>query len=131
MWTYCRHGEQLLKAVKTHDVSAVRLLITQTGVDVNYNHKPFHPAFSPLVLCAFEGLLESVKVLVELKADLDWAGTTGNTALMLAARGGRFEAVQLLCKAGADLFKTDINNKTALHSAVEITRRAGGQGPQI
>jgi len=66
-------------------------------------------------LYALKDLLENYKVPV----DVDHKSMPGFTALHLACRKGRLEAVEWLLENGADIEKTDEKGRTALYHAVK------------
>jgi ankyrin repeat protein len=71
-----------------------------------------------LMLAAAAGHTEAVKVLVELRADVNADGDDGMTALMLAAEAGKSEAVKVLVELRADVNAAgDDNRMTALMHA--------------
>ncbi len=57
--------------------------------------------------------LESVEILLENGADVDYRDQDGKTALMIAAEIGSGEIVEFLIKKGADVLAKDNNHKTA------------------
>ena len=54
------------------------------------------------MLAASNGRLEVVKTLIEADADMDMEDSTGQTAIMLAEKGGHKEIVEYLRKSGAE-----------------------------
>jgi len=64
--------------------------------------------------------MDSVKALVECKADINWpALETGASALILGAETGEMELVNFLLEAKADLNHSDKQGASALHWAAE------------
>ncbi|MBY0239349.1 MAG: ankyrin repeat domain-containing protein [Burkholderiaceae bacterium] len=93
---------------------AVQALIGK-GAQVN------RKGWTPLHFAATAGDLEIMAILLERYAYIDAASPTGFTPLMLAAREGKEEAVQLLLREGADATIKDF----AFHiDAAEFARRA-------
>lgn len=72
-----------------------------------------------LIAAASYGQLESVKVLLEAKADIHAITLMGHTALHMAAKVGRADIAEELIAAGADVFATNSAYQTpydlALH----------------
>lgn len=74
-------------------------------------------------------------MLIKAGAKVDGASDNGNTALMVAARGGHIEVVKLLLANRADPNKTLESGDTALDLALrsqntdigDLLRRAGGK----
>lgn len=58
-----------------------------------------------------EERLETIKLLVELGADVNWACDHGITPLMMAANFGEVELIQYLVDQGADLAAHDLGKK--------------------
>lgn len=61
-----------------------------------------------------------MRKLIEYKADVNTQSITGHTALMLAARAGNAEAVQLLLQANADVGRASDDGDTALSIATKM-----------
>jgi len=73
--------------------------------------------FTPLMIAAQEGYLDTVAVLITLGADLEAAEENGLTSLMAAARDGHIEIVRLLLEAGANWNTKTLAGSTALDVA--------------
>ena len=106
----------LMKAVQNNDVSAVKKLIAEgvnvSELDANQD--------APLVMAAYEGRAEIVKLLLEAGADVTAVDPGMRaTALHAAAYAGRTEAARLLIQYHIDINKQGPNNGyTALHDAI-------------
>lgn len=70
-----------------------------------------------LIYAAYHGKLESVKALIEAKANINFTNSGGHTALMYAAYEGKTEIVNELIKDGADVNIADKSGLTALTQA--------------
>ena len=93
-------GSPLLWAAGLGTPEAVELLIA-SGAEVSIQDKN---GLTPLLWAAGTGDPRSVQILVDSKADLNIADNlTGDTAIMRAARNGKFESLTILIKAGAPL----------------------------
>ena len=93
-------GSPLLWAAGLGTPEAVELLI-DSGAEVSIQDKN---GLTPLLWAAGTGDPRSVQILVDKKADLNIADNlTGDTAIMRAARNGKFESLTILIKAGAPL----------------------------
>jgi TonB family protein len=83
------------------------------------------PGFSALGRAALAGRTETVKALIEGKADVKWVDPkSGYTALMLAAGMGHSECVKVLIEAGAEVSATSGGKATALHMAAQADAEA-------
>jgi len=77
-----------------------------------------------LHIVASSGRLDIVNLLIEhllisKKISLDTKDTDGNTALILATKGGHQEVCQVLLKSGADHTVNDLLGNNALHWAIK------------
>lgn len=106
----------LMNAVNKNDVAAVKKLIAQ-GVNVSELDSS-HDA--PLVMAAYLGHAEIVRLLLEAGADVKAVDPGMKaTALHAAAYAGRTEAAKLLIQYHIDIDKQGPNNGyTALHDAI-------------
>jgi ankyrin repeat protein len=106
----------LMDAVKANAIETVRKLIQEgadvNGLDVNGD--------APLVIAAYEGHTEIVKMLLEAGADVRAVDPGMKaTALHAAAYAGRTEAARLLIEYHIDIDKQGpYNGYTALHDAI-------------
>lgn len=104
----------LMMAAFKHNKAAVNALIAR-GAQVN------RKGWTPLHFAATAGDLDIMGILLERHAYIDAASPTGFTPLMLAAREGKEEAVQLLLREGAD---ATIKDEAFKIDAAEFARRA-------
>ena len=106
----------IMKAVKSNDVAGVKKLIEQ-GVNVS---ELDGNGDAPLVMAAYEGHNEIVKLLLEAGADVTAVDPGMKaTALHAASYAGRTEAAKLLIAYKIDIDKQGpYNGYTALHDAI-------------
>ena len=113
----------LWEAAGRGDVEHVRTLLG-SEVDLEWTVDKERPnaalGWTPLIVAAFHGNEEVVRLLVEAGANKD-AKTLdlGATALIMAAENNNEAVVQLLLDAGADKDVKDNDGKTALDVANE------------
>ena len=101
-------GTPLLWAAGLGTPEAVSLLIA-SGAKVSVQDKN---GLTPLLWAAGTGDPRSVQILIDNKADLDVADNlTGDTAIMRAARNGKYESLVILIKAGS---KLDMKNRQGM-----------------
>ena len=106
----------LMQAVKSKDAARVKELIRQ-GVNVSELDAN---GDAPLVMAAYEGLTEIVRLLLEAGADVTAVDPGMKaTALHAAAYAGRTEAAKLLIQYKIEIDKQGpYNGYTALHDAI-------------
>lgn len=106
----------LMKAVQHNDPATVKRLIAE-GVNVSELDAN---GDAPLVMAAYKGYTEVVRLLLEAGADVTAVDPGMKaTALHAAAYAGRTEAAKLLIEHGIDIDKQGPNNGyTALHDAI-------------
>jgi len=106
----------LMNAVRSNDAAGVKKLIEQ-GVNVSELDANRD---APLVMAAYLGHSEIVRLLLEAGADVAAVDPGMKaTALHAAAYAGRTEAAKLLIQYGIDVDKQGPNNGyTALHDAI-------------
>ena len=106
----------LMRAVQNNDVAEVKRLIAQ-GANVNELDANQD---APLVMAAYEGHTEIVRLLLEAGADVTAVDPSMKaTALHAAAYAGRTEAAKLLIQHHIDINKQGPRNGyTALHDAI-------------
>lgn len=106
----------LMQAVNAKDAAKVRALIAQ-GVNINEYDAS---GDAPLVMAAYLGHTEIVKLLLDAGADLTVVDPGMKaTALHAASYAGRTEAARLLVEAGIEIDKQGpYNGYTALHDAI-------------
>ncbi len=73
-----------------------------------------------LLFAARQGEIESVKALLDAKADINAVDSDGNNALTLAILNTHYDLTQMLIDRGADPNIAAKNGRTALYSAVEM-----------
>ncbi|MBI2677057.1 MAG: ankyrin repeat domain-containing protein [Candidatus Yanofskybacteria bacterium] len=104
----------LLSASRANLPKTIKAVIEE-GVDPNI--KRLTDGYTPLLLAAWDGLLDNVRVLVEAGADINAVSNEGGSALMLAAQRGWREIVEYLLSRGADKTLVDLEGYTALGAA--------------
>ncbi len=73
-----------------------------------------------LLFAARQGEIETVKALLDAKADINAVDSDGNNALTLAILNNHFDLTKMLIDRGADPNIAAANGRTALYSAVEM-----------
>jgi len=100
------------------DAQAVKLLL-YFGADPNGRLQNDKGTMSPLHHSAKSGSVECTRILLEYHADVKYADSWGNTALIFAAIYGKSrELCQLLLEKGADISAQDRMGYTPLRAAI-------------
>lgn len=114
--------EVFLQKADAGDLPTIQLFLS-AGMDPKSRNSV--NGMSALMMAAFEGHPEVVKVLVENRAELNAQNKEGWTALMLATLRGHSEVVRQLLEKGADVRLKNTVGWTALKVA------SGSQHPEI
>ena len=132
-----RETTAMMWAAEQNHTEAIRLPASK-GADVNVAGKKFAPkkaryveddgpqpaptftgGLTPLVIAAREDALDSVKVLLELKADPNKASADGSTAMLVAVQNGNYDVANYLVDQGADINKVNVKGWSPLYLAVK------------
>jgi len=113
---------ELSKAAASADVARLRQLI-KDGAKVNAVDEWGNTA---LLISAREGEIDSARVLLRARADVEGRGGA-MTPLAAAALRGHTQMVQLLLRAGADVNAVGLNGQTPLMNAVKLNRMGAAQ----
>ena len=102
-----------------------RMSISERNIALETKTKDGDQITTPLIIAAFNGNMDSVKILLEYKADIEARGTVkfdgedfeGSTPLWAAAIPGHLDVVKLLIERGADVDGRNVKNSTPLRAA--------------
>jgi ankyrin repeat protein len=124
--SYCRQSFNVLQMASQHKNSApVLRLLFEYGAKANeVGRNESQSQLSPLQLAAQYGDQDSLQVLLEYGADVNFTGPDGNTPIHNAAEGGQIENLKLLLKQGANINATNKAKKTALMLTVNFHNRS-------
>jgi ankyrin repeat protein len=131
-------NQQLLSAVRHHDVEAARLSLSR-GADINaqdsphsrlsfwealkqifaFNQKPKVVYPSALIIAVEQDNAEMATLLLEKGADVEQKDSQGRTALRMAAGTGKIQMADLLITHKAQVNSADHNGMTVLMAAAE------------
>ncbi len=101
IFDYCRQG----------DTAAIEALYKENPSIIN---KVNDKGFSPLILAVYNGEKETVRFLLEHKANTEIQDVSGNTALMGACFKGYLDIVKLLIDYKTEVNRKNYNQATAL-----------------
>eukprot|EP00934_Nitzschia_sp_Nitz4_P000144 Nitzschia sp. Nitz4//scaffold23_size168460//114408//117133//NITZ4_002234-RA/size168460-snap-gene-0.165-mRNA-1//-1//CDS//3329543680//144//frame0 len=104
----------LLQAGHRGMTSVVKALLEKNGGKDGFVDTASAEGVTPLIAAASEGQLESLKLLIAAKADVNAKDTDGTTALMASSARGHLEVVKALLAAGASVNAQNSDGHTPL-----------------
>jgi uncharacterized protein len=135
-------GQTALMVAAAEDNTAVVRMLIEHGGDVNTRSTvlPAEPqrnriaglalqplnttfprgGFTALMFAARQGALESARVLLAAKADVNLRDPEGLGALVIAILNGHYDVAALLIEQGADVNAAEPGGRTALWAAVDM-----------
>ena len=132
-WLYEPGATPFLRAAQSGDLTLLRLLL-EHGADPAL---PTTNGTTPLMVASGIGWVEgvtyewseadtlaTVRLLLELGADVNAADRDGRTALHGAAHKGRNDVVRMLVDHGADLAARDHGSRDSIHALAGVTWQA-------
>lgn len=110
-------GDTYLTLAIKKDYREIRNYLIEKGANVdkaNVNKN------TPIIIAAMRGFTNTVRVLLDLKVELETKNNDGDTALHAAIKNGRDEIALLLIKQGASIESLDAKNRNAIRLAEEF-----------
>ena len=104
----------LFQSIPRTHLKCTRLLIDKNGVNQLVEEH------SPLWLAAVYTKVDSIRCLLEMKANVNQADSKGKTPLWVACRGRDIDCVRILLDANANVNHRDNEGRTVLMSAVSL-----------
>ncbi len=101
--------DPIFEFAKNGNVAGIKKTVNVVNLDTKDKK-----GYSPLMLAAYHGHLEAVKLLISLTADIHSRDKNGNSILMAATFNGHVQVVLYLLENGADPDAANYNNQTAL-----------------
>jgi ankyrin repeat protein len=127
-WTSSYHHQprfNVLQMASRHKNSApVLRLLFEYGAKVNeVERNESQSQMSPLQVAAQYGDRDSLQVLLDYGADVNFTNPDGNTPVHSAVEGGQSENLKLLIKQGANINATNKTKKSALMLTMDYSWR--------
>jgi len=94
--------------------------ILRGGLPERGSRIPIQGGMTPLLYAARDGHLDSVKILVDAKADVNLAEANAITPLVIAINNNQVPVAKYLIEHGADLNAADWYGRSPVWSAVEL-----------
>jgi hypothetical protein len=107
--------DDLVQAIDDHDSAAIQALLDQKIPINSVGRTGIGNRWTPLQVAAWNGDLETLKLLIQRGADVRFKGELGSTALHDARKNPQI--VKLLVESGADVNAADLSGNTPLHTA--------------
>jgi len=93
-------------------------------IELNHGYQPYvfqGAGDSPLIAASLGGHIDTVKLLLEYKAEVDASSRTGATALFFATSRGYLELVSVLLEAGSDVNHVDKTGQSVIMGALQCS----------
>lgn len=112
-WEQCKRTlftkDPIFEFAQSGNVEGLKKVVNVLNLDARDEK-----GYSPLMLAAYHGRLEAVKLLISLKADILSRDKNGNSILMAATFNGHVEVVLFLLENGADPEAANFRKQTAM-----------------
>lgn len=106
----------LYQAVVNNDTTTIKELLSK-GANVNFVKQQGWAKVNPLITAINKQNIESVKILLQNGADVNWEDGFNTTALMYAASNGNISIIKYLLEGGADIKHKDKQGNDAISTA--------------
>ena len=117
------HDTAIMKACR--DCNAVNVVAFLLENGANINDKEYRDLIdqTPLIIAAFNGCTDIVKMLLDAGANIEHKNDQGENALISAAQEGNINVVKILLDAGADVNQSNTDGETALDLAIRLKQK--------
>ena len=113
----------IMKACRDCNNINVVVFLLENGA--NINDKEYRDTIdqTPLIIAAFNGCRDIVKMLLDAGANIEHKNDQGENALISAVQEGHIDTVKLLLDAGADVNQSNTDGETALDLAIRLRQK--------
>ena len=117
------HDTAIMKACR--DCNAVNVVAFLLENGANINDKEYRDLIdqTPLIIAAFNGCTDIVKMLLDAGANIEHKNDQGENALISAAQEGNINVVKILLDAGADVNQSNTDGETAVDLAIRLKQK--------
>jgi uncharacterized protein len=117
------HDTAIMKACR--DCNSVNVVAFLLENGANINDKEYRDLIdqTPLIIAAFNGCTDIVKMLLDAGANIEHKNDQGENALISAAQEGNINVVKVLLDAGADVNQVNTDGETALDLAIRLKQK--------
>jgi ankyrin repeat protein len=113
----------IMKACRNCNSTDVVSFLLQNGA--NINDKPYRDLIdqTPLIIAAFNGCTDIVRMLIDAGADIHHRNDQGENALISATQEGNIDVVKVLFDAGSNVNEENADGETALTLAIKLKQK--------
>jgi ankyrin repeat protein len=117
------HDTAIMKACRNCNGKDVVAFLLENGA--NINDKEYRDLIdqSPLIIAAFNGCTDIVRMLLDAGADIGHRNDQGENALISASQEGNIDVVKVLLDAGADKNQPNADGETPLELAIRLKQK--------
>lgn len=108
-------GDNLVHTAAQFNHDELLGYLLKEGVAIDLSPLPANCTLPPLAHAIINNHPLVVRLLIDAGADINFAGSTGETPLCAAARAGNIELMDDLLSRGADIFVCNQSNENMLH----------------
>jgi len=117
------HDTAIMKACRNCNGKDVVAFLLDNGA--NINDKEYRDLIdqTPLIIAAFNGCTDIVRMLLDAGADIGHRNDQGENALISASQEGNIDVVKVLLDAGADKNQSNADGETPLELAIRLKQK--------
>jgi ankyrin repeat protein len=113
----------ILKACRNCNAGDVVHFLLEKGANITDEDYMDSINQTPLIIAAFNGCKDIVKMLLDAGANIDHKNDQGENALISAVQEGHTDVVKLLLEEGADVTQANAEGETAISLAIMLKQK--------